>query len=227
MDRLEILNHWNDRDSASTIESVSRWMSCRIAKRRAKWTGKPLKREARLFWGQAMTIIYPEIVSSKIGRYSYFETDMTSMFIDVLRGGMTVYDVGSHFGYFSLLASEIVGDGGHVYAFEPTTETFNVLTENAARRKNITCNNLAAHRESGEICFQDQGLRESASNYVVKEAPSDGEHTALKKVTAVKLDEFAAQNRYPDFVKIDAEGSEAEILEGMTEIIRAVALESA
>ncbi len=218
MDRLEILNCWNSRDRLALLKNTSRWVNHQVFKYRARWTGKPQNQETMLFWGQPMSIIYPELVSARLGRFGYFEKDMTSMFIDVLRPGMTVYDVGSHFGYFSLLASEIVGERGHVFAFEPTTDTFDVLIQNAKRRTNITCNQLAAHRETGEIFFQHEGLRKSAWNHVVTDQSAD--HANLVRVAAVKLDEFAAENRYPDFVKIDAEGSEAGILEGMAEIIR-------
>ena len=169
-----------------------------------------------------MTIVYPEYVSSKIGRYGFFETDMTSMLIDVLRPGMTVYDVGSHFGYFSMLASELVGPQGHVFAFEPTANTFNVLKENAGRRDNITCNNVAAFREPGEITFWDQGLDDSSLNFIVNDEDIIDAATRGKviKVPAVQLDQFANQHGDPDFVKIDAEGAEGPILEGMTEIIQ-------
>lgn len=195
-----------------------------MAKQLVKWTGKPQTRETDLFWGQTMTIVYPEFVSSCIGRSGYFETDQTSMFIDLLRPGMTVYDVGSHFGYFSLLASQIVGDSGRVFAFEPTVSTFNVLKQNAARCENVTCNNLAAYCESGEITFMDQGLDDSALNFIVSDeqnvdAESKSSGARLIKVPAVTLDEFAEQHGYPDFVKIDAEGSEATVLQGMSKIL--------
>jgi FkbM family methyltransferase len=170
-----------------------------------------------------MTIVYPEFVSSKIGRYGYFEADMTSMFVDVLRAGMVVYDVGSHFGYFTMLASELVGDAGHVFALEPTAATFAVLQENASRRPNITCSNVAAFRHSGEITFRDQGLNDSALNFVVNGEPGGQPDDSLGQVTtvgAVKLDDFATEHGDPDFVKIDAEGAEGPILEGMTGIIR-------
>ncbi len=171
-----------------------------------------------------MTIVYPEYVSSKIGRQGYFEADLTSMFIDVLRRGMVVYDVGSHFGYFSLLASELVGAQGRVFAFEPTATTYNVLTTNAARRDNITCQNVAAFRQSGQISFWDQGLDSSSVNFVVNDAKAvDPDHTKRGRmitVPAIKLDDFAAEHGDPDFLKIDAEGSEGPILEGMSQILQ-------
>jgi FkbM family methyltransferase len=169
-----------------------------------------------------MTIVYPEYVSSKIGRHGYFETDMTSMFLDVIGPGMVVYDVGSHFGYFSLLASQLVAPSGQVFAFEPTAETFSVLRENAQRRDNIHCHNVAAFRTSGQITFRDQGLCDSSLNFVVNEPGEEscGGPGRLVKIPAVQLDRFAEQHGDPDFVKIDAEGAEGPILEGMSQIIQ-------
>lgn len=223
MDRTEVNRLWESCRHQSAIGRLPRWVDWRVNKKVAKWSGKPRVREAKLFWGQEMTIVYPEYVSGKIGRTGYFEPDLTSMFVDVLHPGMVVYDVGSHFGYFSLLASELVGDSGKVFAFEPTANTYRVLSENAARRENIVCNNVAAFRESGEISFWDQGLNGSSINFIVNDQEQvDPDHTKsgqMITVPAVQLDEFASENGDPDFLKIDAEGAEGPILEGMTEVI--------
>jgi len=39
-----------------------------------------------------------------------------------LRPGMTFWDVGAHVGFFTVLAARLVGEGGHVHAFEPVEE---------------------------------------------------------------------------------------------------------
>lgn len=224
MDRTELSRLWENCRHQSTLNRLPRWIDWRVTKKVAKWTGRPRHRETELFWGQKMTIVYPEYVSSKIGQSGFFEADLTSMFIDVLRPGMVVYDVGSHFGYFSLLASALVGDAGDVFAFEPTSNTYSVLSSNAERRENISCHNVAAFRESGEISFWDQGLNGSSVNFIVNDQSSvDPAHIVsgrMIKVPAVKLDEFASDHRDPDFLKIDAEGAEGPILEGMAEIIQ-------
>lgn len=223
MERAEINRLWDSCRHQSTLEKLPRWLDWRVNKKVAKWSGKPRVREAKLFWGQEMTIIYPEYVSGKIGQTGFFEPDLTSMFLDVLQPGMVVYDVGSHFGYFSLLASELVGETGKVFAFEPTANTYRVLCENASRRENIDCNNVAAFRESGEITFWDQGLNGSSVNFIVNDEetvdPSHTKQGEMITVPAVKLDEFAQEHADPDFLKIDAEGAEGPILEGMSEII--------
>ena len=219
----QIQDRWNQHRRQSALARLPRWLNWRINKKRAVWTGRELKREAPLFWGQSMTVVYPEFVSSKIAKQGYFEPELTDLFLDVLRPGMTVYDVGSHFGYFSLLASALVGDSGKVFAFEPTDNTFAIVSENAARRSNIIANNIAAYRETCEISFWDQGVKSSSVNFIVKDEDQvDPEHTRegrMIRVQAVKLDEFAAEHGDPDFLKLDAEGAEGPILEGMTQII--------
>jgi FkbM family methyltransferase len=224
LERAEINDRWNGWLKRSNWQRLPRWMQWRVTKKVAKWSGRPRRRETELFWGQAMSIVYPEYVSSKIGHDGFFEADLTTMFIDILRPGMVVYDVGSHFGYFSLLASELVGPEGHVFAFEPTEGTYRVVSENASRRENITCNNVAAYSRSGEISFWDQGLDGSSVNFIVNDDsqvdPNHRKRGQMISVPAVRLDDFAAEHGDPDFLKIDAEGAEGPILEGMTELIQ-------
>ncbi len=76
-----------------------------------------------------------------------------------------------------------------------------------------------------QITFLDQGLDDSSLNFIVNdEAVVDAElqhrNVNLIRVHAVKLDEFAEEHGDPDFVKIDAEGAEGPILEGMSQIIQ-------
>ncbi|QDT07922.1 hypothetical protein K227x_63510 [Rubripirellula lacrimiformis] len=221
MDRLELLRRWDERRNQSALAAPAQWLDWRIHKKLAKWTGRARKRQANLFWGQPMTIVYPENVSNRIGRHGYFEDDVTAMFLDVLRPGMVIYDIGSHYGFFSLLASEIVGATGQVLAWEPTPSTFALLSENADRRENITAVNLAAFSCTGSLRFLQQDVRDSSLNFVVHESESvdcPGAHVIT--VPAVALDDYVTEHPEPDFLKIDAEGAEGQILEGMIEIIK-------
>ncbi len=55
---------------------------------------------------------------------------------------MVFFDVGAHFGYYSLLASTLVGKAGAIHAFEPTPSTFEVLRRNADE-PNVRVDNVA------------------------------------------------------------------------------------
>jgi len=48
-----------------------------------------------------------------------FERETTKLFKRVVKRGMTVFDIGAGIGYYTLLASSLVGPQGKVFAFEP------------------------------------------------------------------------------------------------------------
>ena len=56
-----------------------------------------------------------------------------------LQEGGSFFDVGAHVGYYSMLASELVGKSGHIYSFKPTPRTFETLKENAGKKKILLC----------------------------------------------------------------------------------------
>ena len=48
-----------------------------------------------------------------------YELPKVELFAGTIQEGMTVFDIGAHAGYYSLIASRAVGGAGHVVAFEP------------------------------------------------------------------------------------------------------------
>ena len=74
---------------------------------------------ATLFFGKRMLVILPEPVSVRIWRYGVFEPDVAFYLITCLRAGDTFIDIGGHFGFFSMLGRELVGQDGTVVTFEP------------------------------------------------------------------------------------------------------------
>ena len=63
--------------------------------------------------------------------------------------GDTFIDIGANFGYFSLVASALVGDKGHVFSFEPEAYNYNALCNNINinKFKNIKAYNIALGKE--------------------------------------------------------------------------------
>jgi len=59
----------------------------------------------------------------KLYQYGFFEEGLTRAIIEKLRPGDTFVDIGAHVGYYTILASLLVGAEGHVVAFEPTPRT--------------------------------------------------------------------------------------------------------
>ncbi len=188
-------------------------------------SGRTLAIEGETFWGNPMRLVAPETVSMTIHRYGFFDEGMTRFLLEFLGPGMTFYDVGAHFGYFTALAACVVGESGAVHAFEPTPATFSILAANVSGRENVALNNLAVDARPGSVVINDYGLRFSAFNSLFDPrlpASETGRREGAKiPVEAVALDDYAARRGVPDFVKIDAEGSEHRVLSGMTRIIEA------
>src|ERR1043165_1048267 len=104
----------------------------------------PVWRRAGPFWGVEVHVVFPEGMSMALYRYQFFERGLTQYLLDLLKPGMVFFDVGAHFGYYSLLASRLVGGEGAVHAFEPTPSTFDVLRRNHATKAKQWARNVAA-----------------------------------------------------------------------------------
>lgn len=190
----------------------------------AKLSNSPIKLQTKTFWGEKMLVVIPEVVSLYIYRYGFFEEGLTKIILEYLKPGMTFFDIGAHFGYFTLLASYCVGDNGQVHSFEPIPSTFSILKINTSKKKNVRLNNLAVFSKKGTICIHDYGLNYSAFNSLYRARLPENVLSKLSvvkhKVETISIDEYVdATGAKPDFIKIDAESAEFEILSGMQKTI--------
>jgi FkbM family methyltransferase len=175
---------------------------------------------ASTFWGGRMNVVLPEPMSTSIYRYGFIEEGLTWTFLSLLRPGMTVFDVGAHFGYFSLLAASLVGETGAVHSFEPTPSTFQVLRSNVGRLSNVTVNNCAVFSRDAQMQFEDFGVEFSAFNSLRGGRLDASIRQQLKPATctvqAISLDGYIQKlGIVPDLIKIDAENAEQDILLGL------------
>jgi predicted methyltransferase len=87
--------------------------------------------------------------------HDQYEPETSALMKRIIREGMTVFDLGAHVGYYTLLAAEQVGVTGHVFAFEPDPENYAVLIKNVELNgyKNVTFINMAISDMSGIETF--------------------------------------------------------------------------
>lgn len=125
----------------------------------------------------------------------------------VLGEGGVFVDVGANIGYFTKLASSVVGKTGGVFAFEPMPAALNLLRLNSALLSNVTIFPLALSNKKGTATF-----------YVRKKGDTSSlSHDLSAKpvqVTVSTLDDLLAEQPRIDLIKIDVEGSELEVLHG-------------
>ncbi|MFC9220816.1 FkbM family methyltransferase [Streptomyces hygroscopicus] len=171
-----------------------------------------------------MSIALPEEVSVSIHRYGFVDYDLTAFLLSHVRPGSTVVDVGAHIGYYTMLASALVGPAGKVWSFEPTPSTLSVLRRNVDRLPNALVVPAAVWSKREELVFHDHGLGYSAYNSAFRARLPDAVRERIPSVPftveAVSLDEHVrAEGIDVDFVKIDAESAEAHVLEGMRDLL--------
>ncbi len=142
----------------------------------------------------------------------WFE-DETTFLRKFLSPGMRVLDVGANFGVYTLLAAQSVGPNGRVYSVEPASTTARWLRANVALNNfgNVEIFEHALSDKSGELRLSSQAGSEC--NRLVDDT-SQFQRGELVKV--LRLDEFAHKCGIEsvDFVKLDAEGAEKQIIDG-------------
>lgn len=187
--------------------------------------GTTIQATTETFWGDHMTVVFPEGTSSQLFQYGFLDKELglTRSILKHVKPGMVFFDVGAHYGFYTLLASVLVGPGGQVHAFEPTPDTYAVLRENACRRDNIQIHNLVVWSGETTLSLNDFGPRFSGYNSLYEpRLPGIKARTAARKhlVRAVSLDHYVRRTAsWPDFIKIDAESAEEHVLHGMENLL--------
>lgn len=157
---------------------------------------------------------WPSSMTLASGRY---EPELTALFLRSVRESMRVVDVGANIGYYTILASRLVGPTGHVVAFEPDRDAATTLRSNIEHNRctNIDIVELAAAAEEGHahLC-----VPQPEHGYLVHGGGKESDHD----VTTTTLDRYFSNLDWPavDIVKMDIEGGEESALAGMTRLCR-------
>lgn len=155
--------------------------------------------------------------------YGYYEPELTDLIKRLFRPGFVVFDVGANNGCHTLIMALMAGDSGKVFAVEPCPKVFEKLVKNISLNgmKNIIPMSCAFSDAAGTSTFY--GFEEGASNEAVSSlyASNAGEHPVEFQVDVNTLDHVARQEKLSrlDFVKIDAEGHEYQVLMGAKESV--------
>jgi len=123
---------------------------------------------------------------------------------------MTVLDIGANVGYYSLLASRLVGREGSVHCFEPHPLMYRVLIHNLRRNRcwNVVANNTAISNEKGEVQLFLSTPSNFGSTSLTPAWNYSGQPVSVQRIT---LDSYVRSKalRQVDLIKIDVEGATA------------------
>jgi FkbM family methyltransferase len=147
----------------------------------------------------------------------YYERATSRFFKECLSPGSQMVDIGANAGYFSLLASSIVGPLGKVFAVEPEYGNVTALRQNILLNKfaNIQIYPIAA----GSHCNSSAKLHLSNgdSRHSLVESKY---HKISIPVCEDKLDNILKDVGWITLIKIDTEGTELQVLMGAVETVK-------
>jgi len=169
---------------------------------------------------------YAEVEGQKMildSNFSYlsfggsYEPMVTDLVKKEVKEKNIVLDLGANIGYYTLLFSKLVGNGGKVFAFEPGPENFALLKKNVEMNKikNVVLEQKACSKKTGKaFLYRD----ESPGRHTIYRRP-DG--TKYVQVEVISLDDYFKNfNKNIDFVKMDIQGSEGSVIQGMSSILK-------
>ncbi len=151
-----------------------------------------------------------------------YESQLQEALTALVSKGMTVFDVGAHIGYLTLLFADLVGPEGKVCAFEPHPDNLDRLKTHLALNP-MDCEVQVVPAAVGQAAGRaDFELSHSTSMGRLGESVG-GEGPPARRISVEVLDldrfAFAGGGGIPDLIKIDVEGGETAVLDGMARLI--------
>ncbi|WP_228851060.1 FkbM family methyltransferase [Aegicerativicinus sediminis] len=151
-------------------------------------------------------------------RYGYgkiHEPVTTDLFSKYSKKDSIVIDVGAHLGYFSCIASKLAPKG-KVYAFEVDPLAYRLTQNNVALNKlyNVEVYNTAISNTNEGVSIN--ALITPNPGIVINKITQE----KVVKIPSTTLDQFCTENHIsPELIKIDVEGAEFLVLEGMKNLL--------
>lgn len=182
--------------------------------------------KAKTFFDEDFYCIFPESKDIYFyGAYVYCNPEfrLTKFIIkNNFKESLIFFDLGAHYGYYSILMSKLYSQS-KVFAFEPDKGVLEILKKN--KKDNVNIIPKAVGSFNGKAKFYSFDLLtsgvstlniENVKKYIfVQQKPKEYE------VEVITLDSFCEENKtIPDFIKIDVEGAEEEVLKGSENLLK-------
>lgn len=150
-----------------------------------------------------------------LGRW--YDLDIQTLSAAALRPGDMVIDIGANRGMFALAASRLVGSTGQVMCFEPNPKCVEILQYDLRVNSitNVSVNNMGLSDESAELLLSIPRVNSGEASF------GRSDYSDVDTIsTPVKIGDDVLQGLQPSFIKIDVEGYEARVVNGLMKTIQ-------
>ncbi|MEI5135818.1 FkbM family methyltransferase [Streptomyces libani] len=180
----------------------------------------PRQRLVRTRFGAAMAVDTQDLIQRFVYLFGLWEPHMTHWLQRRLRPGDTYIDVGANVGYFSLLASQLVGEEGRVVAIE-ASPTFHARVLQHAEINgcsNLRTVNAAVADERKTVTLI---LASSSNMGAASIVPYGGPAESTLDVEAYPLPQLLDADDIAGarVIKIDVEGAEGAVIRGLAPVL--------
>ena len=163
----------------------------------------------------------PDHIQKVIWLTGRWEPGITEFFRATLAPGDTFVDVGANIGYYSMLASRIVGDSGHVYAIEGSPTIVALLRDNVTlnRATNVDAIHAIACERDGDQEFWASWDHNLGLSTAVESRGRANRMRSEGRVRCGRLTSIVPEQQLLSarLIKIDVEGAERAVLEPLLE----------
>lgn len=152
--------------------------------------------------------------------YDNYELEESNFVRSHLKKGDHFIDIGANLGWFTLLASTIVGTSGQIHAFEPRSSTFEYLTRwihDSKISEFVSLYNCGVSFENKEAFINSSINTDNPGGSFVTTFKLEGDIQS-EPIKLVQLDRLDIKK--VNFIKIDVEGSELLALKGAQNLIK-------
>lgn len=164
-----------------------------------------------------------ELERLKVQNHNFpnYENELKKSYSVLISNGDTVIDIGAHTGAHLKVFLALVGEAGFVFGFEPLPVQFAYLMDTFFSYKNVVLINKALSNKTGIFDFFEVGDSEEESGFFERKQYNNplNAHPRKIRVLADKLNNYMNNFSRVDFIKIDTEGSELNILESSDIVI--------
>jgi FkbM family methyltransferase len=192
-----------------------------------RWNHGDVQRERLVSVREAgrMLLRPANVIEGPIYVYGFFEFPVALAFIKLVARDNVVVDAGSNIGQYTLLAARRVGKSGRVLSFEPNPSIRGRLVRNVELNEytNIDVLPFALGKHSGDATLYTPEGEPAGDEGWASLAPFQEQRPVQKVTVEVRtLDAVLEERgvRRVDVIKVDVEGTEADVLEGAANCLR-------